>query len=220
MLRTSYSQILNSSRDFSVAICDDQCRLDGAGRPHPGPCRRPALRARNPPRSSFPRRKQGDVILLERPLLRRQPSARCHRAPSGLSLTGRRLLWTIVRAHQSDIGGATHGAYNPAATEIWQEGLRIPPILLYEDGRLRADLLEMLADQRSPCARFSRRPRGHDRRRPRRRTWRRTLVRRVRREPLLGEAIEAILDASERRAREPSSRAGRMASSRRRHARR
>ena len=27
MLRTSYSQILNSSRDFSIAICDAQCRL-------------------------------------------------------------------------------------------------------------------------------------------------------------------------------------------------
>src|SRR3569832_482160 len=27
MLRTSYSQILNSSRDFSLAICDTQARL-------------------------------------------------------------------------------------------------------------------------------------------------------------------------------------------------
>ena len=27
MLRTTYSQILNSSRDFSLAICDTQCRL-------------------------------------------------------------------------------------------------------------------------------------------------------------------------------------------------
>ena len=27
MLRTAYSQILNSSRDFSTAICDDQARL-------------------------------------------------------------------------------------------------------------------------------------------------------------------------------------------------
>ena len=27
MLRTSYSQILNSSRDFSMAICDEHCRL-------------------------------------------------------------------------------------------------------------------------------------------------------------------------------------------------
>ena len=57
----------------------------------------------------------------------------------------RRLFWTVVRAHQSDIGGATHGAYNPDATEIWQEGLRIPPIKLYEKGRLRDDILDMLA---------------------------------------------------------------------------
>ena len=57
----------------------------------------------------------------------------------------KRLFWTIVRAHQSDIGGATHGAYNPAATEIYQEGLRIPPIKLYEAGKLREDLLDLLA---------------------------------------------------------------------------
>jgi N-methylhydantoinase B len=57
----------------------------------------------------------------------------------------RRLYWTIVRAHQSDIGGATHGGYNPGATDIWQEGLRVPPIRLYEAGRLRDDLLDLLA---------------------------------------------------------------------------
>ena len=41
-------------------------------------------------------------------------------------------------AHQSDIGGATHGGNNPGATEIWQEGLRVPSIRLYEAGRLGA----------------------------------------------------------------------------------
>ena len=50
-----------------------------------------------------------------------------------------------MRAHHSDIGGATHGAYNPAATEIWHEGLRLPPMRLTENGVLREDLLEMLA---------------------------------------------------------------------------
>ena len=29
----------------------------------------------------------------------------------------------------------THGGYNPAATEIWQEGLRLPPIRLGEGAR-------------------------------------------------------------------------------------
>ena len=35
-------------------------------------------------------------------------------------------FWSINRAHQSDIGGATHGAYNAAATDIWQEGSESP----------------------------------------------------------------------------------------------
>ena len=50
----------------------------------------------------------------------------------------------INRSHQSDIGGATHGAYNPGATEIWQEGIRIPPLRLYEAGRLRQDVLDLI----------------------------------------------------------------------------
>src|SRR4029077_16434379 len=59
--------------------------------------------------------------------------------------SGARRLWSVVRAHQSDIGGATHGAYNPNATEIWQEGLRLPPIKHYEERGLRDDILDMLA---------------------------------------------------------------------------
>ena len=97
-------------------------------------------RSRSGSRTSQP----GDVILLNDPY---------HGGSHLPDLTAfvpvfagdKRLLWTIVRAHQSDIGGATHGAYNPAATEIWQEGLRIPPIKLYEAGKLRDDLLDLLA---------------------------------------------------------------------------
>src|SRR4029077_7792968 len=59
--------------------------------------------------------------------------------------SGARRLWSVVRAHQSDIGGATHGAYNPNATEIWQEGLRIPPTKRSKAGPLRDDMLDMLA---------------------------------------------------------------------------
>ncbi|MBM3525805.1 MAG: hydantoinase B/oxoprolinase family protein, partial [Alphaproteobacteria bacterium] len=52
--------------------------------------------------------------------------------------------WAINRAHQSDIGGATHGAYNASATEIWQEGLRITPLRLYARGALLRDVMEMI----------------------------------------------------------------------------
>jgi len=143
MLRTSYSQILNSSRDFSLAICDTQGRLIAQADHipvHVGalPWATLAVEER------FNDVRPGDVILLNDPY---------HGGSHLPDVTAfvpvfegdRRLLWTIVRAHQSDIGGATHGAYNPDATEIWQEGLRIPPIKLYEAGKLRDDLLDLLA---------------------------------------------------------------------------
>jgi N-methylhydantoinase B len=52
---------------------------------------------------------------------------------------------SINRSHQSDIGGATHGAYNPEATEIWQDRIRITPLRLCEAGVTRDDALKMIA---------------------------------------------------------------------------
>ena len=57
---------------------------------------------------------------------------------------GRVIFYSVVRAHQTDIGGGTHGAYNPAATEIFHEGLRLPPILLGEGRLPRPDLVRMI----------------------------------------------------------------------------
>ncbi len=48
------------------------------------------------------------------------------------------------RAHQSDIGGGLAGTYNPEATEIWQEGIRLPVLKLVERGVARDDLWELL----------------------------------------------------------------------------
>ncbi len=48
------------------------------------------------------------------------------------------------RAHQSDIGGGLAGTYNPEATEIWHEGIRLPVLKLVERGRVRSDLWELL----------------------------------------------------------------------------
>jgi N-methylhydantoinase B len=143
MLRTTYSQILNSSRDFSLAICDTRGHLIAQADHipvHVGalPWATIAVEDR------FKDVQPGDVILLNDPY---------HGGSHLPDLTAfvpifngeQRLYWTIVRAHQSDIGGATHGGYNPGAIEIWQEGLRVPPIKLYEAGVLRDDLLDLLA---------------------------------------------------------------------------
>ncbi len=48
------------------------------------------------------------------------------------------------RAHQSDIGGGAAGTYNPEATEIFHEGIRLPVMKLVERDKLRKDLWQLL----------------------------------------------------------------------------
>jgi N-methylhydantoinase B len=144
MLRTSYSQILNSSRDFSTAVCDPGGRL--LAQAEHVPIHVGALPwAVQSVRSFFGETvKPGDVFLLN------DPYHGNNHLPDLTAFVpvfsgGRLLFWSVNRSHQSDIGGATHGAYNPGATEIWQEGLRITPLRLYDAGTVREDVLQMIA---------------------------------------------------------------------------
>ncbi|MSP50934.1 MAG: hydantoinase B/oxoprolinase family protein [Alphaproteobacteria bacterium] len=57
---------------------------------------------------------------------------------------GRLVAWSACKGHQADIGGAVAGGYNPNATEVWQEALRIPPVKVYEKGKLRKDVWELI----------------------------------------------------------------------------
>ncbi|UCF66937.1 MAG: hydantoinase B/oxoprolinase family protein [Acidobacteriota bacterium] len=52
--------------------------------------------------------------------------------------------WSAAKGHQADIGGAVQGGYNPEATEVWQEGLRIPPVKVVERGKLRRDVWDLI----------------------------------------------------------------------------
>lgn len=52
--------------------------------------------------------------------------------------------WSAAKGHQADIGGAVQGGYNPNATEVWQEALRIPAVKLYEKGKLREDVWNLI----------------------------------------------------------------------------
>jgi N-methylhydantoinase B len=52
--------------------------------------------------------------------------------------------WSAAKGHQADIGGAVQGGYNPNATEVWQEALRIPPVKIYEKGQFRKDIWNLI----------------------------------------------------------------------------
>ena len=58
---------------------------------------------------------------------------------------GDRLVgWSAAKGHMADIGGAVRGGYNPNATEVWQEALRIPAVKVYERGELRRDVWDLI----------------------------------------------------------------------------
>ena len=52
--------------------------------------------------------------------------------------------WSAAKGHQADIGGAVQGGYNPNATEVWQEALRIPAVKIYEKGIIRKDVWNLI----------------------------------------------------------------------------
>jgi N-methylhydantoinase B len=63
------------------------------------------------------------------------------------------LGYVASRAHHSDVGGSTPGSM-PLAREIFEEGLRIPPIRLYRGGTRNDDVWRMiLANVRTPVER-------------------------------------------------------------------
>jgi N-methylhydantoinase A/oxoprolinase/acetone carboxylase beta subunit/N-methylhydantoinase B/oxoprolinase/acetone carboxylase alpha subunit len=144
MLRTSMSQILNSSRDFSTAILDAKCQLiaQGEGIPVHISALPPAAEAI---REYFGQDiAEGDLFAVNDPYF-----GGSHLPDITVILpifhAGECLFYAVNRAHHSDVGGATHGGYNPSASEIYHEGLRIPPLKLYDHGVPRHDLLHMLS---------------------------------------------------------------------------
>lgn len=143
MARTAFSPLLNQSRDFSAAILDGSRNLlTQAERVpiHMGalPFAAEAVMVR------FGEDVQaGDVFLLNDPY-----HGGSHLPDFTLCwpvmLSGRVAFWVINRAHQGDIGGISPGGYSPAATQIWQEGLRLPPVKLVQAGALNHALLDVI----------------------------------------------------------------------------
>ena len=67
MLRTAYSQILNSSRDFSIALIDAALPPGRAGGSYPGACWRHAVGREGAGRRGSPTPAPNDVYLLNDP---------------------------------------------------------------------------------------------------------------------------------------------------------
>ncbi|MFC0580823.1 hydantoinase B/oxoprolinase family protein [Micrococcoides hystricis] len=85
----------------------------------------------------------GDVLITNNPYLRGShlPDA-CVITPI---FVDERLVAVVANmAHHVDVGGIAPGSMATYATEIFQEGIRIPPVKLYSAGELQRELLNVL----------------------------------------------------------------------------
>ena len=151
VLRTAFSSIIYEGQDFSCALTDASGRLVALSREdsplHVGPLNLQVPAAVQKFADSLA---PGDILLANDPF-----TAGTHLndvlVMSPIFGDGKILLIACIRAHWGDIGGMVPGSISGRATEIFQEGVRIPIIRVYEGGRPNDAALELLfANVRQP----------------------------------------------------------------------
>jgi N-methylhydantoinase B len=143
MTRTCFSPHLNQSKDFSGVVLDGDARVLAQAERVPIHMGAMPTAIREMARA-FDDLSEGDVLMANDPYW-----GGSHLPDITLAKPvfagGKIAFWVAMRAHQGDIGGISAGGYSPNASEIWQEGLRIPPVKLVERGVLRDDLVRLVA---------------------------------------------------------------------------
>ena len=143
LVRTAYSNNLKNSMDLSCALCDAGGRLIAQG------LTLPLHLGSVPDAMAHIRRKfagriePGDVFILNDPF-----DGGTHLPDfyivKPVFRAGALVGWASSIGHQLDVGGKTPGGNGCDATEIFQEGLRIPPLKLYAAGRPVEALFELI----------------------------------------------------------------------------
>ena len=143
VVRTSYSGVLRDNMDFATAFCDEEGTLVAQGLTLPGhlgsvPTALEAVISRYHDDIN-----EGDVFCLNDPY------------EGGMHLPdlfvikpifheGFRVAFACVSSHHVDTGGRVPGSNAADSTEIYQEGLRIPPTKLYNEGKPNDTLFRII----------------------------------------------------------------------------
>jgi N-methylhydantoinase B len=57
---------------------------------------------------------------------------------------GRLINWSAMFGHMADIGGKVPGSMPTDSEQIYEEGIRIPPVKIYEKGKLQKEVLKVI----------------------------------------------------------------------------
>ncbi len=144
MVQTARSTVFSLSHDFSCFVSDEEGVLisQADGCPIHTGCGGIALQALL---DAFDDDiQEEDVFLLNDPYVAGGNHLADWVIARPVFQEGYRVGFCCNRAHQSDIGGGAAGTFNPEATEIWHEGIRLPPLKIIEQGETREDLWQLL----------------------------------------------------------------------------
>ncbi len=153
MTSTARSGVFKFAHDYSDAIFDGQCRCLVQGEDdqpiHLGTMATAAeIIAKHFGDDIY----EGDIIYHNDPA-----TGGAHlqdmMAIAPVFIDGELMFWVANKAHQIDTGGMLPGGYQSLAEEIYQEGIRIPPVKIFEKGKERKDVIDLImANLRYPTA--------------------------------------------------------------------
>src|SRR5260370_20957978 len=140
--KTSYSANIKERRDYSCAVYDAEGETVAMGDHMPVHLGAMPLSVRHATQAFD--LQPGDVAILNDPF-RGGTHLPDITAVSGVFSPGIRkpAFYVANRAHHADVGGMSPGSM-PLAREIYEEGIRIPPILLVRGGRFDRELLGLI----------------------------------------------------------------------------
>lgn len=88
--------------------------------------------------------REGDMFLSNDPYVGRGSHLPDVAIAAPIFKNGELVMFACNIAHHADIGGMSPGSMAGGMTEIFQEGLRIPPIRLFEGGELKRDVMDLI----------------------------------------------------------------------------
>ncbi|MGD9536764.1 MAG: hydantoinase B/oxoprolinase family protein [Alphaproteobacteria bacterium] len=141
--RTARSNVFTLSHDYSNSIFDHKPEMVLQGQDIPI-----HLGALMPAMKSIASYFEGDihpgdVMYANEPSLMGSHLADCC-VYKPVFFEGELAFWLVSKGHVTDIGGPVPACYNPDAKEIYAEGLRIPPLKIWDKGKPRNDVINMI----------------------------------------------------------------------------
>ena len=154
IVRTTYSGVLRDNMDFSTAFCDADGNLVAQGLTLPGHL------GSIPTAMASVVERYGAVMKPEDIFCLNDPFQGGMHLPDififkPIFHEGKRIAFAATICHHTDVGGRVAGSNASDSTEIYQEGLRIPPMYMFEQGTRNDTLWRMIeANVRVPIKVF------------------------------------------------------------------